>query len=603
MPDQVKIKFGPARYNSPKAIRNQIDDAKREAIEESDGGGGDTFVTDVIGEQIVTPILPLTTWLAPAVTSAAATATNIICDSTNRGRIFFVNFVINSVTIVDQIAFNVAVANSTSKVRLGIYSEVNGRPDALLTQTGDVSMTWTGVKLGLLSQPIELQPGRYYVACVLRDTINTTAAVTAKTAGYASPNKYHPHAGAALAAGGWPLSPCFYTTASTFTTGTLPATTSSGTILNVDVTGSGLNLFPTVAIRSGIESGFNTNITDTPSSFMIISPPIAGLTGGAGDVVFWSNGGIGSDKILQFNLSTGVQGSTTTRPVGYTGTSLKHLTHADSALWISSGTGVGGIDALSYYNGSGWTEYLKNDLVNQAYGLTGARTNPYLGMHDSYAGHASGGKLYAVVNHDAAANYKVVTIDKTGVSSNIDIPAGFPWLYAVINGSHLWVYGVDTGTNNEYCAYYNGTTWSSVYLFATTGTSNHEMQVDPSTADLVRFSATIRSIDTLGNVSTYPAINFNTLIGSEVWPYAVSDTSILLIKRSVGGSSATQEIRNYTFSNKSVSALTIEPDYNYVWWEYQCPTTYNGNWVVLRQANGSVGGTPYVYEIRLIPAA
>lgn len=175
------------------------------------------------------------------------TSTNFVANATNYGVIFFAPLVIPKELAIDQIGIRSAVASATSVLRVGLYNEVNGRPDTLLLDAGTISVaTPLGEKTVAASYTFD--PGRYWAAAVWQ-TAQTTAAINGWScfAG-GSYHKYQDSISNSVSAGAG--NPCFRTSANTYTTGGLPANTTNGTILAVDTSTNGLAYGPGLAFRA-----------------------------------------------------------------------------------------------------------------------------------------------------------------------------------------------------------------------------------------------------------------------------------------------------------------------------------------------------------------
>jgi hypothetical protein len=576
----------------PFVVNQKIDtiQAEVDAIQPST-----TTVNQELGETIITPVVPEFKWLGPAIRNATTTATNIVNNATSRGRIYFMLFVVHSETSVDRIAFRCAVASASVQIRLGIYDEVNGRPDTLLVDAGTVTISTTGVKDRPLIAPVTLAPGRYYVACVVQSAATNTGAITAKTVNSPATHRWHDNSGSAMGDSA-AFNPAFYTTATTYTSGAFPANTTNGDILNVDLTGVGLSIYPAVSVRSGNYPG---DLVDTDAfDHRTVSPPLAGPTGGNGSKIYWMDET--SNLVNEYNLATGIFGTQLTPPVGYTAALTQKITYADSALWLvlcPVSVSFAKVDGLAYYNGSGFTQISNNTIINQAYGLVGTATSPYVGMHDSYAAHAKDDKLYVVLTHGAAANDKIAIINKTGVVSTIDIPVTLPSItnfnhgHVLVNGQHIWVVARPaSGSTNV--IYYNGTTWSSVFSVGNT-TADGASMVCPN-GDLLFGGGEIRRVTTAGVVTVLA----NPVYSS--YPYAVSGTKVLLTR--VGSHISTTSTKFVYDSSTGLltSAYTQPTNLNY-YEDRLCPVTYNGNWLAVRQGSFTAGGDDRVVEVLTYP--
>jgi hypothetical protein len=174
-------------------------------------------------------------------------SSNFVNNGTNRGRIYWCLAVLPNDTTIDQIAVRSIVTNATDLIRLGIYSDVLGVPSQLVVDAGTVTITAIGTRAVSLT-PLTLQAGRYWVAVVFQTAATTTGAITGFQAGYTAPlYKYADSSLTALGLGA--TNPCFYTAATTYVAGGLPASTAG--IIFVDTPGAGLTNGPLVALRAG----------------------------------------------------------------------------------------------------------------------------------------------------------------------------------------------------------------------------------------------------------------------------------------------------------------------------------------------------------------
>lgn len=193
------------------------------------------------------PVVKTGKWLPAAWANLTAVNTSIINNSSNRGAIFWIPFIFPTAMTVDAVAFNVTVANANTKVRSGLYTDADGRPDTLVIDNGQTSMSTTGIKTVTLATPYAVSAGkRLWGALVLQDSTTTTAAMSGITANYA-PWKYQDNPGSALGAGN-ASNPAFYTSAGLYLS-TLPANTSSGGAFFVDSVGTGLSYSPNMTLR------------------------------------------------------------------------------------------------------------------------------------------------------------------------------------------------------------------------------------------------------------------------------------------------------------------------------------------------------------------
>jgi hypothetical protein len=188
---------------------------------------------------------PVGKWKSISVPNMITPPPNFAASATNY--IFFAPFVVPKTFTIDQIGVRTTVANATSVLRVGMYDEVNGRPDTLLFDAGTISAaTPTGEKT--VSVSYTFQPGRYWAAAVWQ-ALQSTAAINgfSVVAGGAY-HIYHHSLSSALGAGS--ANPCFVTSANTYTSGALPSNTTNGTILQAWTSTNGLNYGPGLAFRS-----------------------------------------------------------------------------------------------------------------------------------------------------------------------------------------------------------------------------------------------------------------------------------------------------------------------------------------------------------------
>ena len=191
--------------------------------------------------------IPTGKWKTLTVPNQITPPPNFAASAANYGYIFFAPLVVPKELTIDQIGVRSVVANATSVLRVGLYNEVNGRPDTLLLDAGTISVA-TPLGEKTISASYTFDPGRYWAAAVWQ-TAQTTAAINgfSVVAGGAY-HIYHHSLPSAL--GGGSANPCFVTSANTYTSGGLPATTTNGTILQAWTSTNGLNYGPGLAFRA-----------------------------------------------------------------------------------------------------------------------------------------------------------------------------------------------------------------------------------------------------------------------------------------------------------------------------------------------------------------
>lgn len=295
--DQVVIKYGPARYDSPKAIRRNIEAAVQDSKEEIElnipsidkvtvesydpntgegtyiDGDGDIGTFDNITSDYLEPgdevfvfedsdgeehvigspssavsgfdYTPSQKWRPLTYTNISGS--NNFVSSTNYGRIFFSLFEVDHQFTLDAFGVVTAGTSATAKLRIGLYDDWDGRPDVLLVDGGQIDCTAAGAKTQTVSS-IVLGPGRYWVAVVWQQLSVATLSISGYNIfGGGAYKRYHDSIQHATTAGA--SNPCFTTSAATYTTGGLPTSTSDGSILATWTTTNGYGYGPAVALR------------------------------------------------------------------------------------------------------------------------------------------------------------------------------------------------------------------------------------------------------------------------------------------------------------------------------------------------------------------
>lgn len=96
--------------------------------------------------------------------------------------LYAVPFLVPKTVTYSALVFEVTTQSAGNNARLGIYSDTNGAPDALVLDGGTVSLTGTGAKTVVISQ--SLTAGAYWLAYVS----NGTPSVRATSATSANPS-------------------------------------------------------------------------------------------------------------------------------------------------------------------------------------------------------------------------------------------------------------------------------------------------------------------------------------------------------------------------------------------------------------------------------
>ena len=88
------------------------------------------------------------------------------------GQMRFTPLIVGRAAVLDRLGVAVQTAGAAGAVvRLGIYSDLNGKPDSLVLDAGTVDTTTTGAKEITISQSVSL--GRYWLAAVAQVATST----------------------------------------------------------------------------------------------------------------------------------------------------------------------------------------------------------------------------------------------------------------------------------------------------------------------------------------------------------------------------------------------------------------------------------------------
>lgn len=128
--------------------------------------------------------------------------------------VYFFPFIASITSTWDRAVFEVTTAGANANARMAIYTSVNGKPSALVTDAGTLAISGTGVKLTTISTT--LSPGVYWLALVI-DTAGWTVS------GYA-----FTQTGIWWATGVTSLSLPDFQLSATFTLGAYPSTAFTG---------------------------------------------------------------------------------------------------------------------------------------------------------------------------------------------------------------------------------------------------------------------------------------------------------------------------------------------------------------------------------------
>ena len=195
---------------------------------------------------IAAPKYPASKWI-PIFRGTSATTFSFANNGTNRGNIFWCLAVLPNGATVDQIAVQTSVANATTNVRLGLYSDLDGVPDALLVDAGTVSIASLGIKTANIG-PLALSKGRYWLAVCFQSAATTAGAINGFTGTSGAPvYKYSDNAQSLLSLS-FATHPAHFTISGAYTSGALPA--SAAGLLFVDTAGTGLSYGPLVTMRT-----------------------------------------------------------------------------------------------------------------------------------------------------------------------------------------------------------------------------------------------------------------------------------------------------------------------------------------------------------------
>ena len=195
---------------------------------------------------IATPKWPASKWI-PIIRGTSATTFSFINTATNRGNIFWCLAVLPNGATVDQMAIQATVTSATTNVRLGLYSDLDGVPDALLVDAGTVAIATLGTKTANIG-PLALSKGRYWLAVCFQSAATTAGAIQGFTGTSGHPiYKYSDSALAALSFAA-ATHPAHFTISGAYTSGALPA--SAAGLPFVDTGGGGLSYGPLVTMRT-----------------------------------------------------------------------------------------------------------------------------------------------------------------------------------------------------------------------------------------------------------------------------------------------------------------------------------------------------------------
>lgn len=201
-------------------------------------------ITDVVGLQAALNgkanssdlfLLQSINW--PGYASGRYYLSPLICERiyTNNGyfsinSLIFTGFPIFTLKTFDRIACKVNTAAASAKARLGIYSSLNGSPNTLILDSGELDCSSTGIKEAIINQ--SLNPGFYFVSMLLN---NGSLAITQS-------NPYV-HRGVSIYGVGLPGNENYGGLSLPYVYGTLPSTIPSTNII--------LNSYiPTIWLRS-----------------------------------------------------------------------------------------------------------------------------------------------------------------------------------------------------------------------------------------------------------------------------------------------------------------------------------------------------------------
>jgi hypothetical protein len=98
---------------------------------------------------------------------------NLALGTSTANRLYFSFFRVPTKTTFNQIGFDVQFITGITSFNMGIYSNVNAKPDTLLHDFGATATTGTGIKTNTIN--VTLNPGNYWLAGKLSGGVSITA--------------------------------------------------------------------------------------------------------------------------------------------------------------------------------------------------------------------------------------------------------------------------------------------------------------------------------------------------------------------------------------------------------------------------------------------